>query len=165
MLTSEFEFDLPHDLIAQSPVEPRDQARLMVINRDQKSWQHCSFGELPDLLRAGDVLARNNTRVMPARLRGYRAITGGKWEGLFLRECSGGTWEMLATTRGRPAFGEHIIVGQDLHLVLEARGEGGSWIVRPQQNNMVLESTGAASRTIWSNSLTSLHPPWIRKNR
>ena len=65
---------------------------------------------------------------------------------------------MLATTRGRPAFGEHIIVGQDLHLVLEARGEGGSWIVRPQQNNMVLESTGALLERYGQTPL----PPYIR---
>jgi S-adenosylmethionine:tRNA ribosyltransferase-isomerase len=135
VLTSEFDFDLPDDLIAQNPIEPRDRARLMVIDRRQGIWEHRIFAELPEILRPGDILARNNTRVLPARLVGHRATTGGKWEGLFLRERPGQTWEMLATTRGRPVLGEHVIVGQDLHLVLEGRGQHGSWIVRPQQGD------------------------------
>ena len=131
MLTSEFDFDLPTELIAQHPIEPRDSARLMVINRRRGSWEHRTFTELPELLDSRDVLVRNDTRVVPARLWGHRAVTGGKWEGLFLREQPGGTWEMLATTRGRPLPGEHVIVGDGLYLILEAQGEDGSWIVRP----------------------------------
>ena len=103
----------------------------MVINRRRGSWEHRTFTELPELLDSRDVLVRNDTRVVPARLWGHRAVTGGKWEGLFLREQPGGTWEMLATTRGRPLPGEHVIVGDGLHLILEVQGEDGSWIVRP----------------------------------
>ena len=105
MLTSEFEFDLPDELIAQHPIEPRDCSRLMVVDRHRGCWKHQSFADLPELLDPRDVLVRNDTRVVPARLVGYRAATGGKWEGLFLREQPGGTWEMMATTRGRPAPG------------------------------------------------------------
>ena len=105
MFTSEFDFDLPDDLIAQYPIEPRDHARLMVIDRRRGCWQHRTFADLPELLHCRDILARNNTRVIPARLLGYRAVTGGKWEGLFLHERPGGTWEVLAKTRGSARTG------------------------------------------------------------
>jgi S-adenosylmethionine:tRNA ribosyltransferase-isomerase len=131
VFASDFDFDLPDELIAQRPIEPRDCSRLMVVDRRRGCWEHRTFAELPELLDPRDVLARNNTRVVPARLVGRRETTGGKWEGLFLREQAGGTWEMLATTRGRPSPGEQVVVGQGLYLVLEARGAAGSWIVRP----------------------------------
>jgi S-adenosylmethionine:tRNA ribosyltransferase-isomerase len=161
VLASEFDFNLPKDLIAQHSIEPRDCARLMVIDRRQGCWEHRTFAELPELLRSLDVLARNNTQVVPARLVGCRAATRGKWEGLFLRERSDGSWEMLARTRGRPAPGEHVVVGQNLHLVLEARGEAGSWIVRPQRNSANDESTAALLERHGQTPL----PPYIRHGR
>ncbi len=132
MLASEFDFDLPAELIAQHPAEPRDQSRLMVVDRHRGTWEHRVFAELPELLDPRDILVRNDTRVVPARLVGHREATGGRWEGLFLREGPGGTWEILAKTRGRPATGEQVVVGQGLRLMLESRGEAGRWIVRPQ---------------------------------
>ncbi len=161
MLISEFDFNLPNDLIAQYPIEPRDRARLMVIERRQGCWEHRNFAELPELLRHHDILARNNTQVVPARLLGCRVATGGKWEGLFLRERADGTWEMLATTRGRPALGEHVVVGQNLHLVLEARGEAGSWIVRPWRNG---ENDQPTTALLERHGQTPL-PPYIRHGR
>ena len=107
MLASDFDFDLPPELIAQHPAEPRDQSRLMVIDRRRGTWEHRVFADLPELLDPRDVLVRNDTRVVPARLVGHREATGGRWEGLFLRERRGGTWEVLAKTRGRPETGEH----------------------------------------------------------
>ena len=135
METSAFDFALPEDLIAQHPVEPRDQSRLLVVDRRSQTLQHATFADLPRWLAPGDLLVRNNTRVVAARLIGRRAATGGKWEGLFLRESSGG-WELLATTRGKPAEGETVIVGDGaidpLRLtLLERRGEG-RWLVRPE---------------------------------
>ena len=73
-----------------------------MIDRQRACWEHRTFDELPVLLRPGDLLVRNNSRVIPARLLGHRVATGGKWEGLFLRELPNGTWEILASTRGRP---------------------------------------------------------------
>ena len=142
MFASNFDFDLPADLIAQYPAEPRDRSRLMVIDRRRGTWEHRIFAELPELLDPRDVLVRNDTRVVPARLVGRREATGGRWEGLFLREQPGGTWEILAKTRGRPVPGEHVVVGQGLRLVLEARGESGRWIVRPQPDPDPDEATG-----------------------
>ena len=156
MLTSDFDFTLPEELIAQHPVEPRDHARLLVVRRHEASWEHRAFHELPSLLDEGDLLVRNNTRVVPARLIGERAETGGKWEGLFLRALPDGRWEILATTRGKPSVGEWIHCG-GLKLKLEARGEGGRWIVRP-------ETTGPAHQVLEQYGQVPL-PPYIRKGR
>jgi S-adenosylmethionine:tRNA ribosyltransferase-isomerase len=162
VFASEFDFDLPDELIAQHPIEPRDRSRLMVVDRRRGCWEHRTFTELPELLDPRDVLVRNNTRVLPARLVGRREATGGKWEGLFLREQPGGTWEMLATTRGRPSPGEQIVVGQGLHLVLEARGPAGSWIVRP--NRDVEHQQQPAVALLERHGQTPL-PPYIRRGR
>ncbi|WZO98045.1 tRNA preQ1(34) S-adenosylmethionine ribosyltransferase-isomerase QueA [Isosphaeraceae bacterium EP7] len=131
MLTADFDFDLPGDLIAQQPAEPRDQSRLMVLRRGNRSIEHRIFADLPDLLNPGDVLVRNVSKVVPARLIGRRVATGGAWEGLFLRALADNTWEILATTRGRPQPGEIVEVGQGLQLTLVERHEAGRWIVCP----------------------------------
>ena len=82
------------------------------------------------------MLVRNNTRVLPARLIGRREATGGHWEGLFLRALPAGTWEILATTRGRPAVGEHVVVGDGEGSVLnrEAKPAAGSSGPRASQS-------------------------------
>jgi S-adenosylmethionine:tRNA ribosyltransferase-isomerase len=131
VFTSRFDFTLPDELIAQHPQEPRDASRLMVVDRRRACWQHQKFAALADLLLPGDLLVRNNSQVLPARLVGRRLETGGRWEGLFLSEQCDGAWEVLATTRGRPKPGETVVVGQGLTLRLEARGSAGQWTVRP----------------------------------
>src|SRR5436305_1436868 len=105
-----FEFHVPPRLIAQQPLEPRDQARLLVVSRARQTLAHHHFYDLPELLRPGDLLVLNDTRVLPARLLGRRAATGARWEGLFLRGLDDGTWEMMSQTRGRPEPGELIAV-------------------------------------------------------
>jgi S-adenosylmethionine:tRNA ribosyltransferase-isomerase len=163
VLAAAFDFDLPDELIAQHPVEPREQSRLMVIDRAGGTISHHQFAELPALLDGRDVLARNNTRVIPARLIGHREATGGKWEGLFLRDRDDGAWEVLATTRGRPISGERVVVGQGLTLVLEGRGDGGQWVVRPLREG---ETDQAASTfaLLERHGQTPL-PPYIRKGK
>lgn len=157
MDTSEFDFQLPEELIAQHPAEPREMARLMVVRRDSDSIEHRIFADLPDLLRSGDLLVRNNTRVVPARLLGAREKTGGKWEGLFLHELRDGTWSILATTRGRPEVGEIIAVEGELRLELLGRGDGGTWIVKPRNE-------GTATELLDRHGHVPL-PPYIRKGR
>jgi S-adenosylmethionine:tRNA ribosyltransferase-isomerase len=157
MRTDEFDYDLPDELIAQHPVEPRDRARLMIVDRESGTWEHHIFAELPDLLHNGDVLVRNNTRVLPARLVGRRCATGGRWEGLYLRSRWDGTWEILASTRGQPRAGEAIDIGRDVRLILLERESEGRWIVRPDPDEparAILERVG----------LVPL-PPYIRKGR
>ena len=150
MHISEFDFELPPDRIAQYPAERRDHARLMVVDRRAGTMTHHRFHELPDLLTSGDLLVRNTSKVVPARLLGRREATGGRWEGLFVRaevDASGLVWELLAQTRGYPRPGEWIVINrrsdlelptgstdhehEGLRLQLVGRGPGGTWKARP----------------------------------
>lgn len=163
MLTSEYDFDLPDELIAQHPVEPRDASRLMVVDRRAGTIAHRRFADLPDLLAAGDVLVRNDSRVVPARLIGRRSATGGRWEGLFLDDRDDGTWEVLARTRGRPALNETVEIGPEpgLSVTLEGRGAGGSWIVRPRPEKPD-DAAATTLELLERYGLTPL-PPYIRR--
>ncbi len=127
-----FDYTLPPELIAQEPCEPRDHARLMVADRHDQSLRHHRFDDLPTLLEPGDLLVLNDTRVVPARLLGKRAATGGKWEGLFLRELPDATWEMLCQTRGTLTQGEIIAIPPSPHRGSGARGEGGESLLTLQ---------------------------------
>ena len=160
METSAFDFVLPDDLIAQQPVEPRDHSRLMVVWRDSGTIEHLRFVDLPDLLSIGDLLVRNHSKVVPARLVGRRVATGGKWEGLFLRVLTDSAcWEILATTRGKPVEGESVIVAgvdaEQLGLTLVAKREGGRWVVRPESSEPVFALLERFGRVPL--------PPYIRK--
>src|SRR5262245_53659044 len=99
------DYELPPDRIAQHPAVERDLAKLMVLRRATSEIAHHVFRDLPDLLNPGDLLVLNDTRVLPARLLGHRDKTGGKWEGLFLRQRADGLWEMLCQTKGKPKIG------------------------------------------------------------
>ncbi len=132
MRTDEFDSELPENLIAQHPAEPRDESRLLVVNRTAGTWTHHRFYELPDILRPRDLIVRNNTRVVPARLIGHRTATGGRWEGLFLRQLPENRWEILSKTRGRIQPGERVEVDGGLMLSLESRRDDGCWIVIPE---------------------------------
>jgi S-adenosylmethionine:tRNA ribosyltransferase-isomerase len=132
MRIEQLEYDLPPELIAQHPVEPRDRSRLLVLHRTSGTIRHHTFSDLADLLSPADCLVLNDTRVIPARLVGRREATGGRWEGLFLRELSTGQWEMLCQTGGRPNPGECFAVnGHDARLVLRERRRDGHWLVEP----------------------------------
>ncbi len=150
------DYDLPPHLIAQQPSAQRDQSRLMVIRRDEKSIEHHSFRDFPSLLKANDLLVLNDTRVLQARLLGQRKDTGGKWEGLFLRSLDGGAWELMCQTRGRLSPGVTIAVEPGpLELRLFERRDDGHWLVQPS-----LPGTPA--------ELLSKHghvplPPYVRK--
>ncbi|QDV35015.1 tRNA preQ1(34) S-adenosylmethionine ribosyltransferase-isomerase QueA [Tautonia plasticadhaerens] len=139
MRTEDFDFHLPDDLIAQHPNDRRDRSRLMVVRRDTGAIEHRVFDELPGLLRAGDLLVRNDSRVVPARLLGRREETGGRWEGLYLSERPGGAWELMAQTRGRPQPGEAIVLDGGLRLELVERLGGGHWLARPLDPRPSLE--------------------------
>ena len=99
MKTSEFDFDLPPQFIAQSPAEPRDSSRLMHLDRDSGEILHLRFHDISSLLRPGDVLVMNNTRVIRARLRARKADSGGKAEILLLKRFDDKLW--LALIKGR----------------------------------------------------------------
>jgi S-adenosylmethionine:tRNA ribosyltransferase-isomerase len=90
--TADFQFDLPPELIAQHPAARRDESRLMVLHRNENRLEHKRFPDFPDFLRAGDVLVLNDSRVIPARLRGVNAKTGGKFEILLVDENAPNNW-------------------------------------------------------------------------
>ena len=106
MKTSDFDYHLPKELIAQTPIEPRDHSRLMVVSRSDGSIQHRHFYDLPEYLRPGDVMVFNDSRVFPARLYGTRAGTGGRIELLLLHRTSPGTWRALVKPGRRMRQGD-----------------------------------------------------------
>src|SRR5712692_7357373 len=132
MASDFFDYELPPHLIAQHPCAERDQSSLLVVRRASGLLEHRVFHELPELLDPGDLLILNDTRVLPARLLGRRERTGGKWEGLFLRQMPDGPWELLGQTRGRLIKGEIVAVEPEgLRLEFGGRSPEGRWLFRP----------------------------------
>jgi len=113
MKTSDFNYNLPLELIAQTPIEPRDQSRLMVLNRSRSSIQHHKFFEIVDYLQAGDVLVFNDSRVIPARLSGRKVDTGGRVELLLLRQLDTAVWEALVKPGKRVNIGTKVEIEGD----------------------------------------------------
>jgi S-adenosylmethionine:tRNA ribosyltransferase-isomerase len=156
---TEYDYELPRHLIAQHPLARRPDARMLVVDRTAGSLEHYHIRDLPALLRAGDRLVINDTRVVPARLVGFREQTGGRWEGLFLSVDSQGNWRLLAKTRGKLVPGERIrLVNERLQEVfclrLVLKEAEGSWIARP-------EETGEAHALLDRVGRVPL-PPYIR---
>ena len=112
MKTSDFNFDLPEELIAQHPLEKRDTSRLMVLDKATGEIEHRHFYDVLDYLNAGDTLVLNNTRVLPARLIGEKEGTGGKIEFLLLRRIEGDKWECLAKPGKRAKIGTVFTFGE-----------------------------------------------------
>ena len=111
MKTSDFLYDLPERLIAQSPVEPRDHARLMVLNRQDESVEHRHFYDVIDYLNPGDVLVVNETRVIPARLLGERLPSGGACEVFLLKQLAPKKWETLVKPGKKLRAGAKVCFG------------------------------------------------------
>lgn len=112
-----YNYDLPEELIAQTPVEPRDSSRLLVFDRKTKQISHKIFRDIYDYLQAGDVLVINNTRVIPARLYGYKS-TGAKLEVLLLKRHSLNVWECLMKPAKRLRVGEELVFNEELKCKL-----------------------------------------------
>lgn len=114
MHISDFDYQLPEELIAQQPLPERDASRMLVLERHRQSWRDSEFRSLPDYLRKGDVVVINNTRVFPARLKGRRQPSGGQIELLLLREVETNTWEALARPARRLKIGTVIVFDEVL---------------------------------------------------
>ncbi|HDN79792.1 MAG TPA: tRNA preQ1(34) S-adenosylmethionine ribosyltransferase-isomerase QueA, partial [Chloroflexi bacterium] len=131
MKTAEFDYHLPPELIAQTPVEPRDASRLMVVHRDTGQFEHRIFREIVEYVRPGDLLVANQSRVIPARLYGRKVPTGGKVELLLLTKRGERVWETLVRGR-RIREGVRIRVGDGEHslegTVVEITESGGRLI-------------------------------------
>jgi S-adenosylmethionine:tRNA ribosyltransferase-isomerase len=114
MHISEFDFELPPELIAQQPLEPRDQSRMLIVNRSVGNWRDSHFAELPTMLSANDVLVINNTRVFPARLMGHRMVNGeagAKVEALLVRRLAENEWEVMAKPGRALSIGAQLDFG------------------------------------------------------
>ena len=128
MRTSDFDYELPPGLIAQTPVEPRDSSRLMVLHRDSGTTEHRRFTDILEYLRPDDLMVFNRSRVIPARLFGVRDDNGGKVELLLLRREADGVWEALARPgrRLRPGATVTITPPGEERILPFRHGEGGS---------------------------------------
>ena len=149
-----YDYDLPQELIAQTPIEPRDGSRMMVVDRPERRFEHRIFTDLLEYLRPGDVMVFNDSRVFPARMYGIRADTGAKIELLLLQRSSPGVWHTLA----RP--GRRMTPGTAFEL------RGGTVSIEGK----VLEAHDDGSRTVRLSDEDRLDeigvvplPPYIQK--
>ena len=130
MRTDDFDFALPEKLIAQTPVEPRDASRLLVLARGTGIVEHRLFREIGAYLRAGDLLVLNETRVLRARLHGQVAGTGGTVEALLLRRLDEDRWETLVRPGRRLRPGRRVVFGAGVEAEVESIGEEGTRVLR-----------------------------------
>ena len=140
MNTADFDFDLPEELIAQTPLEKRDASRLLVVDKETGAFSDQHFDQIIDQLQPGDALVMNNTRVLPARLYGSKPETGGHVELLLLKNTQGDDWEVLAKPAKRLRVGSQISFGDGrlTATVVEELDHGGR-IVRFGYEGIFLE--------------------------
>ncbi len=167
----QYDYRLPPELIAQDPVATRSDARLMLVDRDSGRIEHHYVRDLPDLLRKGDTLVMNNSRVVPARLVGFRSTTGGRWQGLYLQaDRETGVWEVLTKTRGTLRNGETIVVKDrdardGMELVVVTRTDDGKLLVKPRLGDELASTIGASLKepADWLDRFGRIPlPPYIR---
>ena len=130
LCTSDFYYDLPEELIAQSPSEERDGCRMMVLNRVKKSIEHRIFRDITEYLRPEDILVVNSSKVIPARLLGVSEKTGSPMELLLLRMTDSGEWETLVRPGKRAKVGSSFLFGEILRAVVTDIVDGGNRLVR-----------------------------------
>ncbi|HKP38561.1 MAG TPA: tRNA preQ1(34) S-adenosylmethionine ribosyltransferase-isomerase QueA [Pyrinomonadaceae bacterium] len=156
MLISDFDYDLPEELIAQQPLDKRDASRMLVLNRGRRTFQDSSFASLADYLRPEDLLVLNNTKVFPARLQGKRVASGGSVELLLLREIEPKVWEALARPARRLRPGAKISFGARLLAEVIDEADHGRRVVR-------FESDEPLDEVINEIGQTPL-PPYIKRD-
>ena len=156
MKTSEFDYFMPQELIAQEPVEPRDSSRLLVIDRAGVRLEHKAFRDMVDYVEAGDCLVVNDTKVIPARLKGEKAGTGGKAEIFLLHDTGDGLWEALVKPGRRLATGAKVVIaGGLITATIVKRLPGGERLVS-------LEYEGDLTEVLAQAGEVPL-PPYIEK--
>ena len=140
MNTADFDFHLPEELIAQTPLEKRDSSRLLIVDRETGQFSDQHFDNIIDQLEPGDALVMNNTRVLPARLYGTKPETGGHVELLLLKNTQGDFWEVLAKPAKRLRVGAHVSFGDGrLTATVTEELEHGGRIVRFDYQGIFLE--------------------------
>lgn len=153
MKTAEFDYYLPPELIAQSPVEPRDSSRLMVLHRATGSIEHRIFREIVEYIQPGDILVANQSRVIPARLYGHKIPTGGKIELLLLGRKGEKVWEALVR-------GKKVKKGTRLWVGKGDKGIEGTVLSITEAGSRIIEFEKAIEPLIWEIGAIPL-PPYI----
>ena len=156
MLLSEFDYELPSELIAQQPLAERDASRMLVVDRATQTWSDAEFRRFGDYLRADDVVVVNNSRVIPARLKGRREETGGQVEIFLVREVETKVWEALVRPGGRLRKSSRVVF-DDPRLLAEIVDEPGSELRRVRFN-----CEGSFDELLTQIGVTPL-PPYIKK--
>ncbi|HWP79164.1 MAG TPA: tRNA preQ1(34) S-adenosylmethionine ribosyltransferase-isomerase QueA [Candidatus Acidoferrum sp.] len=141
MKKSDFYYDLPEELIAQTPLERRDASRLLTLDKATGEVGHAVFSELPDLLRPGDILVRNDSRVIPARIFGVRASGPAAVEFLLLRDRGEGVWECMVRPGKKARAGQSFSFGGVLEGEVLETIEGGLRLVRFSKSGLDLMNT------------------------
>lgn len=134
MKLENFNYDLPTNLIAQEPAEPRDSCRLMLVDKKTGEWEHQSFRDILNEIRAGDVLVFNNTKVIPARLYGQRKGTGGKVEMLLLSPKGNDNWEVLVKPGKKALPGTEIVFNEHMSCQIIDKTDFGGRIAHFKYN-------------------------------
>lgn len=160
MKTSEFDYPLPAELIAQHPLQRRDSARMMLVDRGDGSIRHMTVADLPAVLRRGDLLVMNDTRVVPARLSGRKSVGGGRAELLLVEKVAGDAgeeeWRALVRVSGRAREGLRMeFGGGELAAEVIGRGVGG-------EVRLKLRGEGPVDVLLRKHGMTPL-PPYIRR--
>jgi len=155
----DYDYELPKSLIAQYPSENRGDSRLLVVDRSAGTLTDTVVRELPNILNPQDAIVINDTKVIPARLRGTRMSTGGKWEGLFVEAHGADTWKILSKTRGKIKPGEHVELkdrwnSSRYRLRFVEKLDGGFWLVSPDVQGSFVELLEQAGQVPL--------PPYIR---
>lgn len=168
---SEYDFELPRELIAQEPIQRRSDSRMMVVDRSSGEIRHAHVRDLPDFLFEGDALVLNDSKVIRARLFGRRTRTQGHWEGLFLRVDEQGTAELLSKTRGKIQDGEHISLIDNegayrFEIVVVGRTDSGNLLCRltDAKDHVATETVDSWFELLERCGRVPL-PPYIRDGR
>jgi S-adenosylmethionine:tRNA ribosyltransferase-isomerase len=140
MKTSDFDYTLPTELIAQTPIETRDHSRLMVLNRQQGTIAHQHFFDILEYLHEGDVMVFNDSRVIPARLKGKRSGSGGKVEVLLLRRQETNIWEALVKPARRLPPGTAIEIEPGIRAEIIGEGDGGIRVIRFSDESRLIKA-------------------------
>ncbi|MCH2134413.1 MAG: tRNA preQ1(34) S-adenosylmethionine ribosyltransferase-isomerase QueA [Phycisphaerales bacterium] len=157
MRLDDLDYDLPEDRIATAPAEPRDQARLMVVRADKGTIEDCHVSDLPGLLEGSDVIVRNASRVLPARLEAHRVESGGRVSGLYLHQREDGHWVAMLRSNGRLRPGVVLQLENDGPTLELVEREDANWVLRPDVD-------GPAESVLARHGLTPL-PPYILRAR
>lgn len=156
MLISEFNFNLPEELIAQEPLEKRESSRMLVVNRAENNFSDARFFDFPKFLKKGDVVVLNNTKVFPARIYG-KTETGAKVEIFLVRSVENQTWETLARPAKRLKIGREIVFNENLSATILEKSEDGKVFVK-------FETDGDFDAILDEIGKTPL-PPYIKREK